>query len=261
MKKRFLIFLGACLLLSINLAGCASNAETSQPVSDHDSLYQVSTYGALAMGLYQGDLDYGSLRQKGDFGLGTFENLDGEMVAVDGEFYQIKTDGKAYTIGDAESTPFADVTFFENDLQDTPPAGLNYSQLQTFIDGRLGSRNIFYAVKIEGTFSYVKARSVPAQSQPYPPLADAIKSQTVFEYNDVQGTMVGFWCPSYTGDVCIPGYHMHFITSDRSAGGHVLDLKLGAVTISIDNTTELQLQLPSNQEFNEADFKSGSSGE
>jgi acetolactate decarboxylase len=261
MKKIILALLSACLLLSISMAGCSSKAEVSQPASDRDILYQVSTYGALAMGLYQGDLDFASLKQKGDFGLGTFESLDGEMVALDGDFYQIKTDGKAYTIGDTESTPFADVTFFESDLQDTPPVGLNYSQLQTFIDGRLGSKNIFYAMKIEGTFSYVKARSVPAQSQPYPPLADAIKNQIIFEYNDIQGTMVGFWCPSYTGDVCIPGYHMHFITSDHSAGGHVLDLELGAVRLSIDNTTDIQLQLPSNDEFNKADFKSGSSGE
>jgi acetolactate decarboxylase len=263
MKKRLLLtILAACIILAITAVGCSSaTTEFTQGATNHDSLYQVSTYGALADGLFQGDLDFGTLKQEGDFGLGTLAGLDGEMVAVDGEYYQIRTDGKAYMIGDSESTPFADVTFFESDQQVDPPRGLDYSHLQSYLDGVLGSKNIFCAIRIEGTFSYVKARSVPAQSPPYPTLSEAIEGQSIFEYNDVQGVMVGFWCPSYTGNVCIPGYHLHFITSDRSAGGHVLDLRLGAVTISIDNTTDLQLKLPSNEEFKQADLQPKSAGE
>lgn len=202
-------------------------------------------------------MDLATIRQQGDFGLGTLNGLDGEMIALDGEYYQIRTDGKAYPIDDTSLTPFADVTFFNNDIEASPPGGLDYPGLQSFINGILPSKNVFYAIKIEGEFSYVKARSVPAQDKPYPALSEAIKKQTVFEYNNVSGVMVGFWCPSYTGSVCIPAYHLHFITDDRQAGGHVLDMKLGAVTISLDETPDLQVQLPSSEDFYHLNLASG----
>jgi acetolactate decarboxylase len=252
---RFAIIV-ACLILSTALTGCSTN-ETSPVETDRDSLYQVSTYGALSKGNFDGVIDFATLRQQGDFGLGTLDGLDGEMVALGGEYYQIKADGKAYTINDASLTPFADVTFFDNDIEANPPGGLDYPGLQSFINGILPSKNVFYAIKIEGEFSYVKARSVPAQSKPYPALSEAIKNQTVFEYNNVSGVMVGFWCPSYTGSVCVPAYHLHFITDDRQAGGHVLDLRLGTVTITLDDTPDLQVQLPSSEDFYRLNLESG----
>jgi|BarGraNGADG00312_2_1021985.scaffolds.fasta_scaffold01893_4 acetolactate decarboxylase len=252
----WLAIIVACLILFTALTGCSSN-ETSRVEADSDSLYQVSTYGALSRGLFDGVVDFATLRQKGDFGLGTLNGLDGEMVALDGEYYQIRTDGKAYAINDSSLTPFADVTFFDNGVEANPPEGLDYIGLQSFMNGILPSKNIFYAIKIEGEFSYVKVRSVPAQSKPYPALSEAIKNQTVFEYNNVSGVMVGFWCPSYTGSVCVPAYHLHFITDDRQAGGHVLDLRLGTVTITRDDTPDLQVQLPSSEDFNNLNLESG----
>ena len=50
------------------------------------TLYQVSTATALVEGIYQGAVRVATLREHGDLGLGTFENLDGEMVIVDGHF-------------------------------------------------------------------------------------------------------------------------------------------------------------------------------
>jgi len=252
----WLTIIVACLMLLTALTGCSTN-KTSRVETDGDSLYQVSTYGALSKGSFDGVVDFATLRQKGDFGLGTLNGLDGEMVALGGEYYQIKTDGRAYTINDTSLTPFADVTFFNNGIEANPPEGLDYTSLQSLINGILPSKNAFYAIKIEGEFSYVKARSVPAQSKPYPALSEAIKNQTVFEYNNVSGVMVGFWCPSYTGSVCVPAYHLHFITDDRQAGGHVLDLRLGTVTITLDDTPDLQVQLPSSEDFYRLNLESG----
>ena len=250
MKVRYYTFLVAlaCLIILVAIPGCGQS-ETNYVEIDNESLYQVSTYGALSKGFYDGVVEIAILKEKGDFGLGTLNGLDGEMVVLDGEYYQIKTDGKAYAIADSSLSPFADVTFFDSDTQANPPEGLDYSGLQSYINGILPSKNTFFAIKIEGSFSYVKARSVPAQNEPYPILTDALKNQTVFEYNSVQGIMVGFCCPSYTGSVCIPAYHLHFITDDREAGGHVLDMKLGAVTVSLDETNDLEVQLPSSDDF------------
>jgi len=261
-KRTVIIFtLFALLLVCVAaalLAGCAQESEQEEAVPERETLYQVSTLGALKAGFYDGDVSYTELGEHGDAGIGTFEGLDGEMIALNGEFYQIKTDGKAYEVSGTAIAPFAMVTFFDADLAAQPEQGLDYEALQSFLDGVLPSRNVFYAIKVEGRFDHVKARSVPAQEKPYPPLSDAIAEQTVFELQDVEGTMMGFWCPAYVGDINTPGYHLHFITSDRSAGGHVLDLLLGEVDVFIDETPDFLMQLPEMEEFQRADLETAS---
>ena len=79
-------------------------------------VFQNSTINALLEGVYDGSMTYGELRRHGDFGLGTFNALDGEMIAFDGEFYQIKSDGIAYPVADDQRTPFATVLFFRTKL-------------------------------------------------------------------------------------------------------------------------------------------------
>ncbi len=243
------VLLLLCALLSVSLSaavtvGCTQAEKREKTGIDRDTLYQASTLGALQKGLYDGDVSYAELGERGDTGLGTFKGLDGEMIALDGVFYQIKTDGKVYVVDGSATAPFAMVTFFEADLEARPGQGMDYEGLQAFIDGMLPSRNIFYAIEVEGRFDHVQARSVPAQEKPYPPLSDAVAQQTVFELEGAEGTLVGFWCPAYLGEINAPGYHLHFITADRSAGGHVLDLRLGDVTVHIDETPGFFMQLP-----------------
>jgi acetolactate decarboxylase len=244
-----LAFLFLSFLLLMPALGCGNKVVTDNAYENRDLIYQVSTYAALEAGTFSSDINYDELSKHGDLGIGTFEGLDGEMIELDGEFYQIKTDGKAYHVEGSDLAPFAVITFFESDLEAQPPAGLDYEGLKAYLDSQLPSGNIFYAFKIEGDFAYVKARSVPRQDEPYPPLATAIAEQTVFEFNQVRGTMVGFRCPTYVGGINVPGYHLHFLTADKGAGGHVLDLRLGDVTVSIDDITDLRLELPHIDEF------------
>jgi len=196
-----------------------------------DGLFQASTINALLAGVYDGDMTFRTLRQHGDFGLGTVNALDGEMIGLDGKFYQIKTDGKAYLIPDTMKTPFAEVTFFNPDTTLKIRESIeNYDQLKSYLNRLLSIKNIFYAIKIEGTFSYIKTRSVPGQKKPYPLLVNVVKHQATFEFHQVKGTMVGFWCPAYVKGISVPGYHFHFITADRKAGGHVLASSMQNVT-------------------------------
>ena len=203
------------LFLITSFTGCIS-------LRNQDVLYQTSTINALLEGIYDGEETFGELKKYGDFGLGTFNALDGEMVAVDGKFYQIKTDGIAYPVSSSMNTPFAVVTFFKPDKIFIIDKVKNYEELKKFIDERLPSKNIFYAIKIEGNFEYIKTRSVPRQKKPYPPLVEVVKKQSIFTFHNVKGTIVGFRCPSFVKGLNVPGYHLHFITEDRKAGGHIL---------------------------------------
>jgi acetolactate decarboxylase len=219
-------------------AGC------SVPQGNDDTLFQISTINALLDGDYTGSMTFGELKRHGTFGLGTFDALDGEMIGLEGGFYQIKSDGVAYPVPDSMTTPFAVVTIFDADKTLPSRDGMDYEGLQNYLDEAIPDKSIFYAVKIDGAFTYIKTRSVPKQQEPYPPLVDAVKEQTVFEFHDVRGTIVGFRCPDSAKGVNVPGYHLHFITEDRKAGGHLLACQIQNATIGIDYTSEFYMVLP-----------------
>lgn len=235
-----LVLLG--MLLLYPGVGCVGYADN--PIAGRETLVQVSTIDALMMGSYDGIMSLATLRKYGDFGIGTFASLDGEMIETNGDFYQVRADGKAYTISSSNRTPFACVTFFDTDREERLPQGLDYPQLQQYLDQKLPTVNIFYAIKIDGTFSYVKTRSVPPQVKPYPPLAEVTRNQPVFEFQNIEGTIIGFRCPSYITGVNVAGYHLHFITKNKDAGGHILEFKVLNATAFVDNTSKFLMFLP-----------------
>ena len=222
--------------------------------SSNDTMFQTSTINALMQGVYDGNTTFKELRSYGDFGLGTVQALDGEMIELDGQFYQVKSDGVAYRLNDSMKTPFAEVTFFKPEETIELNGTHNLTQMENYVDGRLVTKNLFYAIRIDGTFDYVETRSVPVQSKPYPLLSEAIKAQKIFEFHNITGTIVGFRCPAYVGGINVPGYHMHFITANRSAGGHILDIRLGNASIKVDDLSEFEMVLPNIEEFYEADL-------
>jgi acetolactate decarboxylase len=217
-------------------------------------LFQTSTLQALMAGVYDGDLTFEALSRHGDFGLGTFEALDGEMIAIDGTFYQIKADGRVYPVPGSLKTPFAEVTFFKAGRTHMIEMPLNYQQLLAHIDRLLPSPNLPYAIRVDGLFTSVKARSIPRQQKPYPPLAAAAAKQVVFELAKVKGVIVAFRYPAYLAGVNMPGYHCHFITADRRAGGHLLDCRVEGATVAVDAMANFSLRLPDSQEFLQSDL-------
>ncbi len=241
MLKRF-----ACLVLVLALLPlCGFDASAQQ----EKRLTQFSTIDALMKGLDDGTLTMAELTRYGDFGLGTFQALDGEMVVVDGIVYQITADGAVHTPGAAMTTPFAAVTFFAPDREIKLKSGTTFESLAGEVDPFLPTRNIFYAVRIEGSFDKVKTRSVPKQSKPYPPLGEVVKTQPTFDFEKVEGVMVGWRCPSFVKGINVPGYHLHFLTKDKKAGGHVLEFTAGQGTIKIDSVSDFRVILPESKEF------------
>ncbi len=234
MNNFFITFLSV-LLIGLITASCAQYPG--------DLVYQESTLGKLDDGEMEGMLSVGDLKKHGDFGIGTFDGLDGEMVAVDGEFFQVDYQGESKNVNEKVKTPFAMVTFFESDKSIRLTGDFNYKLLKTTIDEILPSRDIIYAIKITGEYQYLQTRSVPKQEKPYPSLREVVKQQKIFNFKDIKGTAVGFWVPKYMKDINVPGYHFHFITEDKTSGGHVLEMQITDPTIHVDFNTDLHLSL------------------
>ncbi|HTY91999.1 MAG TPA: acetolactate decarboxylase [Methanocella sp.] len=226
-----LLLLGAVVLLM------------SVPVTDRDTLYQVSALDLLANGSYDGIATANDLKAHGDFGLGTFDGLNGELVELDGTIYQVTSDGLVHVVNGTASIPFAEVTYFDVDRNVSLTGRYNYFSLTASLDERLPSLNEFYAIRIHGTFPYLKLRSPPAQQKPYPVLSEALKNQSVFEKHNITGTIVGIYTPAYARGMGSPGYHFHFISDDRQSGGHVVDLLGDDMTVSLDETPRFEMTM------------------
>ncbi|MCJ7444457.1 MAG: acetolactate decarboxylase [Methanotrichaceae archaeon] len=250
MKSDNFWFIAASFLVAVCL----------NPISlaSNDIFFQVSTISALSEGEFDGTMTIKDLREHGNLGLGTFDRLEGEMVELDGLFYQIKADGIAYSVNESTRTPFAEVTFFEPDKTILFNSSSNLTQFQEYLDSQLPSENIFYAFRIDGTFDYVRTRSPIAQSKPYPTLSKSLTNQKIFEFHNQSGTIVGFRCPDYIEGVNVPGYHFHFITANRSSGGHLIDLKLNKSIIAMENMSQFFMVLPEETDLFHADLDGGS---
>jgi acetolactate decarboxylase len=253
---------GACSLHEMKkFLGCIVSVCVWAAVAvaaERGTLTQWSTINALLKGHYEGVATLGEIKQHGDFGLGTFEALDGEMILLDGKVYQVDEHGVIREPGDAVRTPFAAVTFFNKGkpgIELALPAGLTLDQVQARVDAALPSANLFYAIRVTGGFSEVRTRSVPRQEKPYRPLAEVVKTQSLFTIPGTTGELVGLRCPEFSKGVNVPGYHFHYLAADRKNGGHVLGLVTGeAVRVSVVVIREFTMKLPESATFDALDL-------
>jgi len=232
------------ILPILYLTHCSPKTE----LSDRDVIFQTTTIAALINGCYDGNLTMKELIKHGDFGLGTFQALNGEMVVYSDTVYQIRYDGKVCHVNGSLKTPFAVVTNYEPDINFLIQESKNLEKLQDHMDHILYPADKIYAIKIHGTFDYVKTRSVPEQKKPYHRLADVIKNQSIFEFRKVEGTVIGFRFPQYLNGINVPGYHFHFLDDTRTCGGHLLDCIIEKGSVQIDVADKLFLMLPENSE-------------
>jgi acetolactate decarboxylase len=220
---------------------------------DHGTLFQVSTAGALVEGLYRGEVTVGALREHGDFGLGTFEGLDGEMVIVNGRFYQVRGDGTVREVEDSTRSPYAMITRFPAgdavDLADCADLSALHAQLDRLRD----SPNVFSAVRVDGEFDAVTTRSVQRTPEGVP-LAAAASQQREFHLRNVRGTLVGFWSPGYLRTILVAGYHLHFLSDDRRSGGHLLDCAGRGLHARVRREVDFRVSLPESPSFLRADL-------
>jgi acetolactate decarboxylase len=220
---------------------------------DHHSMFQVSTSGALVEGLYQGALTVGDLRRHGDTGLGTFEELDGEMILVDGHCYQARGDGTVTEVTDDVLTPFATVVAFAVDESHVMADVISFDDLTSRLDGLRDSDNEFIAWRITGFLDALRTRTACRHASGTP-LAEAVVDQAVFERLDLPATIVGFWSPGFSQAIAIPGYHLHAISDDRAHAGHVFDLRAQRLTVDVHRVSDLHVALPETEAFLQANL-------
>ena len=173
-----------------------------------------------------------AIRKYGDFGLGTFNDLDGEMVGFDGTFYQLRSNGSARPVTGDQKTPFAVVTFFQPEQELEVVQQRTKSELLAMIE-KATNANLFSAVRVDGIFDEVRTRTVRRQARPFPPLTEAAKHQAEKVLTNVEGTLAGFRSPTYAQGIGVAGFHLHFLRQDRQAGGHALDYRLRAGKVQI----------------------------
>ncbi|KAL1841222.1 hypothetical protein VTJ49DRAFT_7290 [Mycothermus thermophilus] len=223
-----------------------------------NEIFQYSIVSALMDGVASHGTPISRVLTHGDHGLGTFRNMVGEMIVLDGEVYQMKADGTVVHIDDPDVTvtPFATVTRFRPTLR-----------TRAVIEGKAGlaeylaslfpaARNHFLAVKLDGVFR-LKVRTAGGQVEPREGMVSVASRQTVHTFEGVKGTVVGFRCPEYVMGVNVAGDHFHFISEDRQKGGHILELETeGEVDVAAAQMSRFHLELPTeDDEFNEAELK------
>ncbi len=217
------------------------------------TLFQVSTSAALVEGLYQGAVKVARLLSHGDFGLGTFVDLDGEMVVLDGACYQVSSDGTVSDVEGDRLIPYAVVTRFKAEFSEKHRELNSFIELIAACDQLRDSENLFYAFRIDGVFSLVETRVM----KPVPEgtgLKAAASAQQEFRLQEQEGTLIGLWSPVFAGSFSVPGYHFHFLSTDRKRGGHVLEFRSDDVTIGGCAMHEMHISLPETAEFLKADL-------
>jgi acetolactate decarboxylase len=237
------------------------SAETGEPVRhlvatalselldvEHQTIFQVSTVGALVEGLYEGAVRVGTLREHGDFGLGTFEGLDGEMVALDGEFFRVRGDGALHHVDDDVLSPYAMITHHTADRVAALPPCASFDDLCRALDDLRDSANHFFAFRLTGTFPTMHVRAACKVPQGTP-LVDATERQSDWNLEGVRGTLVGFWSPGYAAHFDVPGYHFHVVDEARRRGGHVLACSSDELEVGVQRLEQLVVALPETVDF------------
>jgi acetolactate decarboxylase len=226
-----------------SLGSVVTEALTQHFQTARHRAYQISTSAALVQGVYDGAVSSRTLLANGDFGLGTFEHLDGEMVVLDGKIYQVSGDGSVQRRQDDFPVPFAVVSQFQPEETFDVSAVGSLKELERACDRHRESDNLFYALRADSVFERMHTRAMKATGEGTG-LAAAAQAESEFHFKNIEGTLVGIWSPRYSSSFSVPGYHFHFISKDRTKGGHVLDCGAKALHAGIQMLSEYDVQLP-----------------
>ncbi len=216
-------------------------------------LFQTGTIGSLLQGVHEGDMTIETLAKHGDFGIGTFNDVNGELIAFDGKFYRIPAQGLIETAKPSDKTPFAMVTFFQAQKTFTLENISDIDALKEALNANIDSKNYIYAIRIDGDFINMQTRSLSPQQKPYRPLAEMLpKLQKSFEFPKTSGTIVAIFFPEYMGGINVGGHHLHYLDEAKTGGGHVFALETQKATVQICKITNLAINLPNTTLFAQA---------
>ncbi|MFB6457218.1 acetolactate decarboxylase [Chitinophaga sp. Hz27] len=225
-------------------------------------LYTVGVAIGLLGGLYEGFYPIGELKTKGDFGLGAPDKIDGELLLFNGKAYQTTVDGKTRELPDDYKVPFAMVNHFRPSIRISINEKITKQELFHRLDSLFPNQNGMYAIHIKGRFSYVKSRALPPVDQPpYPTFKNWAKQQHFFEFKEADGDLIGYRLPAYMDNTNISGYHFHFLSADKSGGGHMIDTELSSVIVELEPLDGYTVKIPQTKGFQQFNFHEGRSTE
>ncbi|MBP6409485.1 MAG: acetolactate decarboxylase [Pseudarcicella sp.] len=239
--------------ISITLISCKS---TTQITESQKTFFQYNIWGAFVNKVFEGNMTIGELHQKGNIGLGSFDKLDGELVMIDGVAYRVREDG-SITVGQKNDTIiYADATFFKPTDSFTLENIENYDILRKELNKKIPTPNVFYAFKIYGEFENITLGGLHKQEPPFTKGLDVlIPARPVFKGTNIKGTLIGFYCPAYIGNINTTGYHFHFLADNKSIGGHLMDLKFSAsAKIELQALQNYEFRLPESKDFEKVQF-------
>ena len=228
-------------------------------------MYQVSTLQALAMGYTRPVVTVGELLRHGDTGLGTFEDVGGEMIVLDGRCYRADETGAVAEAAPGTGVPFASVTELAGcerfEMEDIPDIAALRTVMDLKIEEGFGL-NSMHMARIDGFFESVSARSESAFRSQHVSLKKVLeKTQRDFRFSDVPGTLVCVYYPDYMEGINAPGWHFHFLSADRKRGGHVFELRMAAGGVQLDRISSIEIRLPEEPAFDTYSLKQASGEE
>jgi acetolactate decarboxylase len=240
---------------------CVANEDVGMPQKGilesngrgYGSLYICAPLNALVAGIYEENIHLDEIVSHGDFGIGTFDDLDGEMVIVDRVVYQLAIDGRAIKMAGPVMTPYAAVTFFNPVIQADLDNEMQYVRFLEWLNNLLPSPNIFYAIRIDGEFSRVRAHSVPRQAN-HRPMVEVEAEQRSFHFENIQGTLAGIYTPDFMSTLSFPGHHLHFLSADLQTGGHLVSCTPRRVRARIQLIHRLELNMPMTRDYLKLNF-------
>ena len=257
-KHKHLKSLSLVLILYVLMSCNQSNqthqsndsTSTSDVMTDKNTFYQYNIWWGFVNKVFDGDLTVKELKTKGDIGLGSYTKLEGELVMLDGIPYRIREDGSVSVPEDEDKIVYVDAAFFEPEFSFELNQQINFDSLRELINGKLPTKNQFYAFTIKGDFNYLKCGGLTRQEKPYTDGLDVlIPARPVFERENFPGTIVGFYCPEFIGNINVAGYHFHFISDDKTFGGHVMELEAESLTVQVDPLLDYHFTLPDTEDF------------
>ena len=205
---------------------------------------QISLFSVLLSGRYGGVISVAEVKKLGSMAIATMDRLDGEMQMIDGVVYQACADGRVHLPGDDETVPFGTVAEFHAErslrLADIP----SYELFEARMAECCPQENLPLAIRLTGDFRTMKVRAVARQERDGVGLAEAAKNEALFELADCSGDLVGFRLPGYVKGVNAPGWHLHFMDSERRRGGHVVNFSLLAGELRFCYADDFQIRLP-----------------
>ena len=257
MKRVLILFYSVALIIT----GCKNNstsAEKEDAVINKTSgeFYHYSLWAALVNKIYDGTLTVKEAKSHGDIGLGTYNGADGELILIDGVFYHVPSSGEVLVADDSTHIPYLNAAFFTKEFSFELNDRISYDSLRKLIQQKFPSRNFFYAFKIHGEFDSLKLGSLYKQERPYKEGLDSLMpKRPKFDHTNVSGTMVGFYCPDFIGDINVAGFHLHFMSDDKKVGGHVMDFKGKNFEVGMDKLTSYHFVLPQTADYDRVNLE------